>query len=116
MKIPLDDATVWLQASELDWRIYLLAERHGCSAMALYNRLRRYARENDLALPAILWGPARAHAVNVRSDEIERLEAKVDELLALVRARPTVVEWRPDHRRLRDGGRRVKQQRKEIGA
>ena len=56
----------------------------------------------------------RIHERLVATEErLHRIEAKIDELLSRP-ATTQVVQWRPDHRRIADGGRQVRKQRREI--
>lgn len=64
----------------------------------------------------ILLNRTLADAIEHLSTRVEQLEARVVEL----ESRPAVsevrvVEWRPNHRRIADGGRPVRDQRREVG-
>lgn len=55
---------------------------------------------------------AEINALVGDAHRLDRIEAKLDELLR----RPVgMVEWRPDHRRMADGGRAVNEQRDAAG-
>lgn len=93
------------------------AEALGMSGGYLSARMRVFEEETGLRLPSpVRRGPDRtAQAISQQAvlDALARIEAKVD---ALASARPAlaVTEWRPDHKRIADGGEQVTSQRKRV--
>lgn len=97
------------------------ARRLGCSAPNVAIVLR--ARARNLALPLPVFRKPAAGAASVIAElqaiaiRLELLEQVMERLDRHVHERPSqLVEWRPDHRRLVDGGQHTRTQRGRVRA
>lgn len=103
------------EALHSEGSINAAATKLGLTWAAVAKRVELYVRATGETMP-----PSRQRVrvlgLNARVDELHSRIAKLEARITALEHRPaTRVEWHPSHRRIKDGGRQVRQQRREAG-
>lgn len=110
-KLPVDDDEFIAGLARNGYNRAAYAREAGCTATHVALRARRLGIANV--------APPKVHRPRFldRMAVLERTVAALEERLLALESRPAggIIEWRPDHRRIVDGGTQVRAQRRAAG-